>query len=377
MGRRGATYIHGGQGARPAWSINPTCCGAGFVAILVGALMMSNPPEPTSDLEVQLSTAMQNCLERKEHVVGVPGQPCVPADAVALLEKGVDPNTLTHVRTHTFGYYLMHLAAGSAFEHSETLLAALIEAGGDVNIVATKGDRRTPLYVAAVNGQVSKARMLLEAGAVVDKGDKLLTSPLFIAAQDGHVPMVELLLQHGAEARKPTKEGWYALNVAASECLELRNDRKVCEHGAPGERLCKHLHPIEVGVAAFAKVVQMLLEAGADPLQQDVEGSPALHYAVWCDSPDMIRSLLRHGADVNKPSLTGEPPLWVAAKRGDMEMVELFLSEVRNATLFFTFLMRNDGLPRQTRDKHKGNLNARDAFHTGRGPHPADAHQSG
>ncbi len=326
MGRSKEARRRGGRNTQAGWAINPACFGGAFVAILLCALLLSHPPEEaTTDLELRLSTIMTGCLERQGHVVG---QPCAAQEAISLLEQGVNPDTLMQVRRHKFGYYLVHLAAGSDMDHSDELLAALIEAGCDVNLIATKGDRRTPLYVAAVNGQLSKARMLLEAGAAVDEGDKLQTSPLFITAQDGNVPLVELLLQYGADATKPTKEGWYALNVAASECVELRNNRKVCENSgrAEGEH-CKHLHPMSVGVAAFTTVVQLLLSHGADPLQQDVEGSPALHYAVWCDSPEMIHSLIRHGSDVNKKSLTGEPPLWVAAKRGDLELVELFLGE--------------------------------------------------
>lgn len=324
MGRSKDARRRGGRNAQAGWAINPTCFGGAFVAILLCALLLSHPPEEArTDLELRLSTIMTGCLERKGQVVG---QPCAAKEAVSLLEQGVNPDTLMHVRTHRFGYYLVHLAAGSDLNHSDELLAALIKAGCDVDVIATKGDRRTPLYVAAVNGQLSKARMLLEAGAAVDEGDKLQTSPLFITAQDGNVPMVDLLLQYGADATKPTKEGWYALNVAASECVELRNHRKVCEGGSQ-EGLCTHLEPMSVGVAAFTSVVQLLLSHGADPLQQDVEGSPALHYAVWCDSPEMIHSLIRHGSDVNKKSLTGEPPLWVAAKRGDLELVELFLGE--------------------------------------------------
>ena len=300
---------------------NPWLIGGGFMTVALVAMLLTTPPANLANLELRMVASMKRCLDIDKTV----GMPCELESALSFLEQGADPNTRKHAASHPFGYHLSHLAAGSHMEHGPQLLRALIDAGVDVNAKATKGDRRSPLYVAAVNSRVEQARMLLEAGALVDQGDKLDTSPLFIAAQDGDAPMVELLLAHGAEPSKPTKEGWYAHNVAASECLELRNDRKVCEHGAPGQHLCKHLHPVEVGVAHFANVVRMLLEAGADATQQDVEGSPALHYAIWCESVAMTEILIKHGADVNKPALTGEPPLWVAARKGDMGMVNLLL----------------------------------------------------
>ena len=350
--RKGQRRRGGRNDAEVGWKINPNWVAGVFGAVLLCALAMKeNAPLERMELDYPLALAMQSCLEHPDNrAAGDTGlRDCVAEDALDLLAQGANPNAHTHARAHKFGYHLIHLAAQSNLQHSESLLGGLIEAGGDANRKATKGDRRTPLYVAAVNGQVGKARMLLEAGADVNAGDRLGTSPLFIAAQDGDVDMIELLLSFGANVHKPTTEGWYSLNVAASECLEMRNDRKICD-GA--KRPCEHLSPMENGIASFARVVELLLEAGADPLQDDVEGSPALHYAVWCDSMEMVRTLLRHGADVNKNSLTGEPrkyypsnshqhliirdvsdrllvvtALWVAAKRGDLEMVNVLLDE--------------------------------------------------
>lgn len=117
-----------------------------------------------------------------------------------------------------------------------------------------------------------------------------------------------------------TKEGWLALNVAATECRDIKQNRKLCEYP------CPHLKPAEVGIATYAQIMEMLLEAGADPNRANDDGAPALHNAVLCESEEMASSLVRHGANPNKISkLTHETPLWLAARQGSLPLVETLL----------------------------------------------------
>ena len=41
----------------------------------------------------------------------------------------------------------------------------------------------------------------------------------------------------------------------------------------------------------------------------------------------MVRVLIQYGADVNAAALSGETPLWVAARRGDMALAQLLVEE--------------------------------------------------
>ena len=57
----------------------------------------------------------------------------------------------------------------------------------------------TPLYIAAQNGHLEVARLLLDATADKDKAMNMGATPLFVAAQNGHLEVARLLLDATAE----------------------------------------------------------------------------------------------------------------------------------------------------------------------------------
>lgn len=57
----------------------------------------------------------------------------------------------------------------------------------------------SPLHMAAQNGHLTTAEVLLRAGISRDARTKVDRTPLHIAAAEGHLDIVELLINHGAE----------------------------------------------------------------------------------------------------------------------------------------------------------------------------------
>ncbi|XP_075748520.1 ada2a-containing complex component 3 isoform X2 [Rhipicephalus microplus] len=57
----------------------------------------------------------------------------------------------------------------------------------------------SPLHLAAQNGHVTTAEVLLRAGISRDARNKVDRTPLHVAAEDGHLGVVELLLKHSAD----------------------------------------------------------------------------------------------------------------------------------------------------------------------------------
>lgn len=78
----------------------------------------------------------------------------------------------------------------------------LLAAGQDPNL----GDRDgfVPLHLAAQQGNVEFAEVLLEAGAIVDAVNKYGNTPLFVAVFNsrGHGDLIRLLRRYGADPRR-------------------------------------------------------------------------------------------------------------------------------------------------------------------------------
>jgi hypothetical protein len=74
----------------------------------------------------------------------------------------------------------------------------LLAAGADINRASAQG--LTPLYVAAQEGHLEVVGALLAGGAAVNQAAADGSTPLYIAAQNGHADVVRALLWVGADA---------------------------------------------------------------------------------------------------------------------------------------------------------------------------------
>lgn len=65
----------------------------------------------------------------------------------------------------------------------------------------------SPLHLAAMNGDVSVVKLLLQHGAKVDADDGSGQTPLFLAANWSRYDAVELLIEHGANVNRCDTNG--------------------------------------------------------------------------------------------------------------------------------------------------------------------------
>ncbi|MDD4891258.1 MAG: ankyrin repeat domain-containing protein, partial [Phycisphaerae bacterium] len=110
---------------------------------------------------------------------------------------------------------LTPLHAAVTARHSPTeATAAVLAAGPDVN--ARDLFERTPLYVAAAAGaEPAVLKLLLDAGAKVDRRGDWDYSPLLLAANRGDKENVRLLLSYKADPNQQDKDGRTVLHHAA------------------------------------------------------------------------------------------------------------------------------------------------------------------
>ena len=160
------------------------------------------------------SSPIKELLENKEGLNWTPLHFAAQLDnaplVVALLMMGECPNA-----QDKDGKTPLHLVAYKWLAGGKHLyvLRLLLGAGADVD----KQDRigSTPLYIAAARGQNHLCKLLLEAGADKDKEDEDGNTPLLMAARNGHEPVVARLLEAGADMDKATCGGAKPLLIAA------------------------------------------------------------------------------------------------------------------------------------------------------------------
>ena len=74
-----------------------------------------------------------------------------------------------------------------------------------------------------------------------------------------------------------------------------------------------------------AAAVRALLEEGSDINLPQVDGTTALHWAVYHDEDDLTPLLIKAGADVEAVNRYGVPPLSIACMNGNAKIVEVLL----------------------------------------------------
>ena len=205
----------------------------------------------------------------------------------ALLERGADLN-----QTDGAGNSVLHiLASRKRDEGAPALMATLIEHGAAIELQNRK--QQTPLMTAVEKGNPEVVQVLIEAGAKVNarkaRGNTLISG--LISCKPEKLAKLKLLVDAGADVSIPI------------------------EHG-----------PLPLEQAFFGKVyldclepAQILLNAGADPNQQNKNGGAAIHsIATWAEKdPEAALTLLRdHGADIDLRNQHGMTALLLAARYG-------------------------------------------------------------
>ncbi|KAM4531292.1 ankyrin repeat and SOCS box protein 16 [Odontesthes bonariensis] len=160
----------------------------------------------------------------------------------------------------------------------------LLTHGADSELLAADGS--APLHLCTSAQSFHCAELLLEGGADINvRSRESRLTPLHVAARRGLEEHVELFLSHGADVLATNREGETPLNASCS--------------GA--ER------PSEAG--RYLRVIQMLLDAGANPRTAGRKQHTPLHNACANCSSRIVDVLLQHGAKPDVINCAGYTPL--------------------------------------------------------------------
>ena len=183
-----------------------------------------------------------------------------------------------------------------------------------------------PLTYASRHGYAEVGRLLLEAGAVTNTGDKTIgNSALHEACMESHLEIVHMLLAHRANTTEINGGGSTALHCAAragqTEAVQMLLEARVDTNIRNTIRGDTALHDACNG--GHVEVARMLLATGAVTNARNHRGSTALHEAARVGWSDAVHVLLEAGVDQTLKDHRGKTALQVASAESHAGIIQL------------------------------------------------------
>ncbi|KAG1693079.1 hypothetical protein DVH05_023860 [Phytophthora capsici] len=212
------------------------------------------------------------------------------------------------------GNTALHYA--SNIETVEVLLNSAFRT--NANIPNRRG--RTPLHIAAARGDVAVVAYLIRHGAEQDIVDDQGQNAFHHAAANGHTA-VTLVLLHENEAAK-------------MESLTTTVDKSMQSNGttdnalSDGAQQTKQAGSNDIG--STAEIMEQDESNGFDINREDLKGNTALHLAAMSPSErcqKMLQLLLENGADPNRANWFGYTPLhlFCSHQNGPASLINAFI----------------------------------------------------
>ena len=230
-----------------------------------------------------------------------------------LLDRGADPNATNKAGATALMWAMPDLAK----------VKLLIASGADVNARSKNLERTALLVAASYPGSVPVLQLLLDHGADIHAKDRLGMHALGRASVSADVEVVRFLVEHGCDPNEPgygsnvryarqyrptleyllskgAKVEKDALAMSAhwqdAELIEKWIERGADVNAQAGPYKRTALMTAAASEQAQAATVKLLLEKGADPNAEDIDGERPLDWAVYRADREKIAVLEKFGA---------------------------------------------------------------------------------
>ncbi len=186
--------------------------------------------------------------------------------------------------------FLHQVALGVPTEEIEDLLA---EVPSLVNF--RDYDRRTPLHIAAAEGQLEICKLLVEKGAKINRSDRWGLAPLDDAHRHQHLEVVQYLQQNGGKFGSSS-----LLTNLFSACVEgdAEEVRSLLEYGKIDLSSSDYDRRTPLHIAAAegqSEIVELLCEKGANVNAMDRWGARPIDAAIEANSDECVKLIEKYG----------------------------------------------------------------------------------
>ena len=213
------------------------------------------------------------------------------------------------------------------------IMDLLLEAGADP--VLPDKDGNTPLIRAAHSGKTAAVRRLLKIEAVrqnINAQNENGATAFFKAVNQGHQEIMDLLLEAGADPILPDKDGYTPLRrlvswgrtKAVKKLLKIEAVKK----NINAQNESKETAFFNAAWYGHLEIMDLLLEAGADPILPDKNGNTPLIRAAHSGKTAAVRRLLKIEAvrqNINAQNENGATAFFKAVNQGHQEIMDLLL----------------------------------------------------
>lgn len=271
-----------------------------------------NPKKPIDVSAPQMLLLTQN--ENLRHAVEANDARSVES----LLRAGSDPELLFNDGSSLLNFSLTH--------NFTAIVEVLLQNGASPNSADKNGD--TPLFVALDLANPTFVKTLVRSGAHINARDPYERTPLMLAILVGDTELSQWLLDRGAQIPLRDSRGRDAIQYAVEMGLpEFANALRVRLKLHNGEATSELLADLIKN--ADLEGINLLLKEKSSLLQAPVSPSPmrlAIEHTHELRSRTMAAMLLNFGASVERNGNDGLSPMALAAQRGRMDLIKLFLA---------------------------------------------------
>ncbi|XP_073703921.1 uncharacterized protein bcl3 [Garra rufa] len=249
-----------------------------------------------------------------------------------------DPRFVTHLTPYQDCPYFQWPRQPPPLESTDRLLADIAEA------TRQDEDGDTPLHIAVVQENFQLVNWLIEiyrrGRKDLDVVNNLRQTPLHLAVITHQSILVKALLDAGADPGALDRNGQTALHLCCehqeANCLSVIL-RHYPQNPSPHLEIRNYegLTPLHLAVQnGDKKLARILLKSGAEINAGDNKSgrSPLVH-AVENNFTDMVSFLIESGCDVNAQSYSGNTALHSACGRGHIEIVRVLLKNGADSSL--------------------------------------------